>query len=569
MALYNKNEKTTLLITDMTKEGLGLSKLDGQVFFVKDGLIGDEVEAKVTKVAKNVIYAKAINIIKRSKYRVNSDCKVSSSCGGCQLLNLQYSKQLELKKKYVLDCLSKIGKIDVGINVDAEVNANVRAKANVGANANVGASYASPFQGITGMHTPFHFRNKMQVPYVYRDGKIIYGFYAGRTHHIIEFTDCIVGFAGAKIILDAIKEAIQKFNISVYDEKSGFGAFREVMLRKGNETNEVSITYIINDSNYKEHLELYKKFDEFVIEVCKSKLNDKDGNSNDMSNCKDCKQCEHISNCKGELCESMLDLVTSTLNINTKNNNTIFGNKNIILRGRGYIEDNIGDIRYQVSPESFYQINMEMTEKLYEKVLEYASFNGSEKVLDLYSGIGTIALYVAKYAKKVFGIEIVEKAVENAVNNAKINSINNAGFIVADIEKNSLDDIINKHKENFNEGNSKVDIVIVDPPRSGLDENAIKFIKNLEPKRIIYVSCDPATLARDLDRLCHKTNNSDEEKMYQVNGLECFDMFPHTMHVETVCLLSNRKPDARVKIDVDLEDYYRIKDEQKKNKASE
>ena len=489
-----KNDKIELDIVDMTKDGLGLAKVSGQVFFVKDGLIGDKVEAVITKTDKSVIYAKAISIINESKYRVESKCKVSNACGGCQLLNLDYNKQIELKKDYVFNCLKKIGKFD-----------NV------------------PYEGIIPCENIYYFRNKMQVPFVKKNGEIIYGFYAGRTHSIIEFDKCEVGFTGSDIILKAIKFALEEFGISIYDEKNCDGVFREVMLRKGNVSNEVSITYIINDRDYNNHVELYKKFDSFVLD----------------------KYNEISETIKQNHC---LSLVTSTLNINTNNNNVIFGNKNVVLRGNGYIEDSIGDLKYHISPESFYQVNSYMTKKLYDTILDFASFKTCENVLDLYCGIGTISLYIASFVESVTVVEIVKKAIDNAKENARINDIDNASFLCKDISKWDMYEDLCEKSHCFISGNDEnksniidkkivlknktYDTIIVDPPRKGLDNSTISFIKEIIPKKVIYVSCDPATLSRDLDILCH-----DDDKVYKLVKIKNVDMFPHTMHIETVCLI--------------------------------
>lgn len=457
---YKRNDKISLEVSDMTKEGLGLAKVAGQVFFVKDALIGDKVNAVITKLTTNVIYAKALDIEVTSPYRVESKCKISNSCGGCQLLNLKYEKQLELKKNNVLNAITKIGKFDA---IDS------------------GKKNDKPiYEGIISSNNPYNFRNKMQVPFAKRDNRIVYGFYAGRTHYIVENDNCIAGFKNANGILDIVKEAIDKYDLSVYNEEKNTGVFREVLLRKGNTSDEISITYILNDKNYKSNLELYKSFDSFIR-------------------------------------EKVSQIVTSTININTNANNVLFGNTNIVLYGSGHINDSIGDIKFQISPESFYQVNIEMTRKLYDKVLEYANLSGDENVLDLYCGIGTISLYIARFAKKVKGIEIVEKAIENAINNARLNNIDNVEFICDDVSRVKAQE--------------EIDVVVVDPPRKGLDINTIDYITNIEPKRIVYVSCDPATLARDLDIICNKDNK------YKLVKFANVDMFPHTMHVETVALI--------------------------------
>lgn len=466
---YSKNEKIELDIIDMTKDGLGVAKVDSQVFFVKNAILEDRVNAVITKVTTNVIYAKALEIVSKSKYRVESKCDVSNSCGGCQLLNLDYKKQIELKKQIVLSTISKIGKISLD-----DLN--------------------ECYEGIIAMDIPHRFRNKMQVPFAIRDGKVVYGFYAGRTHHIVEFGYCLSGFKGSDVILNIIRNAIIKYNISVYDENANEGVFREVLIRCGNVSNEISLTYIINDKNYDKNLELYKSFDNYIVE-------------------------------EYSRCEVLRALTTSTLNINTSNTNVLFGNRNIIIRGKGFIEDSIGNIKYHISPESFYQVNMKMTKSLYDKVLEYADFTGNENVLDLYCGIGTISLYLAGKVKNVLGVEIVERAVENAKSNAALNDISNARFICLDASKITKD-IISSNASGVN-----FDTVVVDPPRKGLDKATIDLIRDIDPKKIIYVSCDPATLSRDIDILCNI------DKKYIVQRFASVDMFPHTMHIETVMSL--------------------------------
>ena len=496
-----KNDKIELDIIDMTKEGLGLAKLDGQVFFVKDGLLGDRVEAIITKVTKNIIYAKVSTLIKESKYRVPSKCEVANACGGCQLLCLNSLEQLKLKINYVTQCLTNIGKFGEEYN-DVVYH-----------------------DGSSFCMDPVHFRNKMQVPFSKKNGRIIYGFYAGRTHHIVEFKKCIVGFLGAEIILEAIKNSLKRFNISIYDEESGDGVFREVMLRIGNVSKEVSITYIVNDKKYNNNLDKYKDFDRDVRESVENLIAQKKNSNNNVD---DKNACD-------------FKIVTSTLNINTSNNNVLFGNKNVVLYGLGFIEDSIGDVKYRISPESFYQVNMEMTKDIYDRVVKFAEFKGDENVLDLYSGIGTISLYIAKYVKKVVGLEIVEKAVENAIENAKLNGIENVEFICEDLSKIAIADIKNTLKSGKKSSkdidkilmnkDETYDTIIVDPPRKGLDDRTIDFIKNINPNKIVYVSCDPATLARDLDILCHKMS------LYKLEKIANVDMFPHTMHIETIAKL--------------------------------
>lgn len=475
---YKKNDKIELNIIDITKEGLGLAKKDGIVFFVKDGILGDSVIAIITKVTKNIIYAKVLDIIVKSEYRVVPKCSVCNSCGGCQILSLNYEKQLNIKKKFVVDALRNIGKFSEDEYI---------------------------YTGIFGMEEPYNFRNKMQVPYAVVDNKIIYGFYAGRTHHIIPFENCLAGFYKAELILNIIKTALQKFNISIYDEKNNRGIFREVMLRKGNVSDEISITYIINDKSFDSKKKNYQEFDEYIRKSFNDEI------LNDETRAK------------------KYNITTSTININTNATNVLFGNKNSVLYGKGYIEDSIGNVKFYISPESFYQVNALMTKVLYDKVVEFAEFDKKENVIDLYCGIGTISLYIAKYVNAVLGIEVIDRAVSDAKLNAELNHIENADFLCADVdelyekESNTFSKI-----ERINNRNIIYDTIIVDPPRKGLSYSLIEFIKHIKPKKIIYVSCDPATLARDLDILCH------EEKLYRLEKISNVDMFPHTMHIETI-----------------------------------
>ena len=342
----------------------------------------------------------------------------------------------------------------------------------------------------------------MQIPYGKKNDLIRYGFYANRTHDIIEFENCQVGFKNSHIILNAVKDGLNKYGISIYDEKNKTGIFKEVLLRHANNTSDVSITYILNDKNYKQHIDLYKKFDNYVL--------------NELNN---------IS------FDDKIDFVTTTLNINTLNN-VILSDNNVVLRGNGYIEDCIKSIKYHISPESFYQINSKMTEKLYDLILDFGNFSKDSIVLDLYCGIGTISLYIANAVKYVIGIECIAKAVENAISNSLLNNIKNAMFIcdiVSDKLYDSICDLLSKQNVDI----KSVDTIIVDPPRKGLEDSALKLIKSINPSKIIYVSCDPATLARDLCILCAK----DTENPYKLMKVSNVDMFPHTMHIETIALL--------------------------------
>lgn len=478
---FKKNEKINLSIVDMTIDGLGLAKHEGQVFFVKNAIIGDKVTAIITKINNknsNVIYAKVDKIIEESPHRVKAVCDTSDACGGCMLMSLDYSEQLKLKENMVKNNILRIA----GIKKE-EID--------------------EKYEGIIGMDAPFHFRNKMQVPFAMKDGKVICGFYAARTHYIVENEMCPIGFDGSYEIISMIKKYLNdnldsESAITIYDENSGIGLFREVMLRMGNDGREISVTFIVNDKNVEKNI---KKYDRL----------------------------------KNVLLEKFEKIKLITLNINTKKDNVLFGTKNILLytdkkniKNIYYIEDILMNKKFHISPSSFYQINNVQTEKLYATAIDFIKSYTLENNLhinnavDLYSGIGTITLMLSDIVKKIVGIEIVLDAVENAKENAKINNIKNAGFICANADADISDFIIEKN----------IDLISVDPPRKGLDIKTIEFIKKKMPNIILYISCNSSTLARDIKEL-----STD----YEISKIKCVDMFPHTMHVETVALLVRYK----------------------------
>lgn len=482
-----KNDIVKLKIIDMNNDGLGVAKIDDIVFFVKNGLYGDLVLATITKITKNIVYAKAIDFLELSKYRNEKKCKVSNSCGGCQIIDLEYKKQIELKTSFVKNNLIKL--------------------------AGITKEYLDKiFEGALLIDEPFYYRNKVQIPLALKNEKLIHGFFAKRTHCIIENEGCFLSFAKSddiiNIICSSIIDVSKKLNMKmedlIYDEKEHQGKLRQILLRKSNYTRDLSITLVSNETNYKKGEHLYSEIKNLILEKIK-RVDD-------------------------------IVLKTITLNINNEKNNVILGKENIILYGDGYIEDKLLGVKFHISPVSFYQVNNKMTKKLYETVVDFLDANGKETLLDLYCGIGTISCIVSKHVKKVFGIEIVKEAIDNANENVKINNINNVEFHVADIdeffslkENNDSNNLFFKNIQN-----EKVEIVIVDPPRKGLTVNTIEFIKKISPKKIIYVSCDSATLSRDLKEFMRN-------KEYQVSKIKIVDMFPNTMHVETVVLMSIKK----------------------------
>ncbi len=421
---YRKNDLVTLEIEDCGIDGEGIGKADGFTVFVKDAVIGDTVTAKIMKSKKHYGYGKLMEILKPSPYRVEPKCAFARQCGGCQLQALSYEHQLVFKTNKVKGHLERIGGFK-----------------------------DLPMEPIIGMDEPYHYRNKAQFPVGRnKEGKIITGFYAGRTHTIIENRDCALGVPENKEVLDRVISHMEKWNIAPYDETTGNGLVRHVLIRYGYFTGEVMVCLILNGTKLPHEDELTEKLREI----------------------------------KG--------MTSITINVNKKKSNVILGEEIRILWGQGYITDKIGDISYQISPLSFYQVNPKQTQKLYAKALEYADLHGDETVWDLYCGIGTISLFLAQQAKFVRGVEIIPQAIENANENARINNITNVEFFTGKAEE-----VLPREYE---KNGIYADVIVVDPPRKGCDETLLETMIKMQPKRIVYVSCDSATLARDLKYLC-------------------------------------------------------------------
>ena len=496
----NKNDEFELEITDLGSTGEGIGKIDGYTLFVKDALIGDKVRVKVMKTKKNYGYARMLEIIEPSEYRVESECPVARQCGGCQLQHCSYEKQLSWKEEKVANCLRRIG----GVPVYTEEKYRKYKNAEEQQNAENTAESKTPIimEPILRMDKPVHYRNKAQFPVGYdKDGNPVAGFYAGRTHSIIPQTDCLIQHECNKQIVETVLEFIKKYNVTAYDEKKNRGIVRHILTRVGKATGEVMVCLVINAKKLP-HSE------EFV---------------------------EMIRNCGINL-----EIKSITVNINREKTNVILGERIEILYGQSYIEDYIGDIKYRISPLSFYQVNPEQTKKLYQTALEFADIKEGEVVWDLYCGIGTISLFMAREASKVCGVEIVPQAIEDAKQNAKLNNITNAEFFVG-----AAEDIVAEQYEKSG-GKLRADVVTLDPPRKGCDEKLLETVVKMAPSRIVYVSCDPGTLARDVKVLT--------DKGYEVKRVRACDMFGWSFHVETVVLLSQQKPDDTIEIDLDLDE---------------
>ena len=488
---YSKNDCVELTIEDIGVSGEGIGKVDGYTLFVKDTVIGDVVRVKIMKAKKNYGYARLMDIIKPSKDRVEPACPIARQCGGCQIQAMNYNAQLKYKQKLVKDNLLRISGLTEGVDYE--------------------------MCEILGMDTPFRYRNKAQYPVGEdKDGNIVMGFYAGHTHSIIACPDddCMLGHSDNAFILNAVKEWMKEYRVRAYNENIHKGTVRHVLVRTGYHTDEVMVCLVTKKMLRKEAV------DGLVKAIQKLKLN----------------------------------VASLVVNINKEDTNVILGKECITLYGRPYIEDYIGDIKFQISPLSFYQVNPKQTEVLYNKALEFAGLKGNESVWDMYCGIGTISLFLAKKAGKVYGVEIVPQAIEDAKNNAKINNIDNAEFFVGKAEevvpafykKQTGVQSDNDSTDSKEYDMTRPDVVVVDPPRKGCDKKLLDTIVSMTPDRIVYVSCDSATLARDLKLLV--------EYGYKVEKVQPVDQFGNTVHVETVVLLSQQKPDDTIEIDLDLDE---------------
>lgn len=471
---YGKNDIVRITIEDIGNDGEGIGKTDGYTLFVKDAVIGDVIEARITKCKKNYGYARVEKVVTPSPFRVEPRCPVHRQCGGCQIQAMSYEKQLAYKQNKVSNHLQRIGGFSPE-QIDAVM------------------------EPIVGMEEPWHYRNKAQYPVGYdKNGEPVVGFYAGRTHDIIANTDCPLGPPENKVILEAVLSYMRENDVSAYRETTGEGLVRHVLIRTGFATGEIMVCLIINGEKLPKENKLVEKLMGVRLEGCK--------------------------------------ITSISVSINKKKTNVIMGQEIRVLWGNGWIEDSLRvmdtadfvedaeKITFRISPLSFYQVNPRQTEKLYGLALEYAGLTGKETVWDLYCGIGTISLFMAKRAKKVYGVEVIPEAVEDARENARRNGITNAEFFVGKAEEVIIQEQM-RHP----------DVIVVDPPRKGCDEKCLETMLAMQPERIVYVSCDPATLARDLKILC--------EEGYELRRVRAVDQFGHTGHTECACQLVRKATD--------------------------
>lgn len=488
---YEKNDMVTVTIEDVGMEGEGIGKIDGFPLFIKDAVVGDTVEAKIIKSKKNYAYARVEKVVTPSPFRVEPPCKSHRQCGGCQIQALSYDRQLAFKQDKVRNNLLRIGGFS-----EAEVD--------------------RVMEPVVGMENPLRYRNKAQYPFgTDRQGNPITGFYAGRTHSIIPNTECYLGREENREILQVILDYMKEYHVNAYDEETGKGLIRHALIRTGFYTREIMVCLVIN---YKGKQESYLPRQDKLL--------------------------EKLALIKG--------MTSVSVSINTERTNVIMGKEIHTIWGSDTITDKIRvrdtgkvdmpytgeELTFSISPLSFYQVNPMQTEKLYSLALEYAGLTGKESVWDLYCGIGTISLFMALRAKEVYGVEIIPQAIDDARQNAVRNHISNAEFFVGKAEE-VLPAAYEKEE-------SHPDVIVVDPPRKGCDEKCLDTMLKMAPSRIVYVSCDSATLARDLKLLCAGG--------YRLERVRPVDQFAHTVHVETVVLLSQQKPDDVIEVEIELDE---------------
>ena len=450
--MLSKNKEYVVDIVDIGQGGVGIGKYEGFTVFVEGGLIQDKVKVRINKSKKNYAVGDIVEIIEKSPFRVDRICSDDlKDCGGCQIQELDYNKQLELKTNEVKQVISRIGKLE-----NVEIHETI------------------------GMQSPCRYRNKAQFPIQNINGSTAIGFYKKKSHDVIPTDMCVIQHDINDKIIKIIKTYIQAYNVSIYNETTHTGVLRHLVTKVGFTTNEVMVVLVANGTNL-----------------------------------------PHLNELASVLKENIPGFKTLVLNVNKAKTNVILGKENKVIYGNGKINDYIGDLVFEISPLSFFQVNPVQTEVLYNKALEYAELKENDTVFDIYCGIGSISLFLAQKATKVYGIEIVEDAIKDAKINAKLNNLNNVEFYVGKAEE-----VVPKM---YSEGKT-ANVVVVDPPRKGCDEKVLDTIVSMKPDRVVYVSCNPSTLARDLAYL--------DERGYKCVEIQPVDMFPHTMHVECCVLIS-------------------------------
>jgi len=470
-----KGQSYELKIEDMSAEGQGIGRVEGMTVFVDGAVVGDVIKAELTKLKKNYAFGRLVEILEPSADRVEPACACAKDCGGCSLQHMSYEEQLAWKRKTVTDKLSRIGGIENPV-----------------------------VHNTIGMDKPWRYRNKAQFPVSAAGapaaGKVpgnfpglaSVGFYRAKSHQVVNVDECLIQSKPAEALALALREYMREAHVPAYDEKTGKGLIRHLIVKTAFGTGEVMAILVINGKSIPNGEKLAYRMDDAVASL------DPDPETG---------------------VEYSLESII--LNTNKRKTSEVMGEECVTLAGKPTISDRIGKLNFEISPLSFYQVNPVQMVKLYDKALEYAGLTGKETVLDLYCGVGTIGLYCASRAGKVIGIESVMSAVLDANRNAVINGIVNAEFICGKAEE-ELPKLLEK--------GIKADVVVLDPPRAGCDPTLLEAVAEAKPDRLVYVSCDPATLARDVKILT--------EKGYRFAEAQPVDMFPHTVHVESIVLMS-------------------------------
>ncbi len=531
---YRKNDIVTVTIDDIGSDGEGIGKADGYTLFVKDAVIDDTVEARITKCRKTYGYARVEKVVTPSSFRVEPRCSFHRQCGGCQIQAMHYDRQLAYKQEKVRNNLIRIGGFD--------------------------AAYIDRItEPIVGMEEPWHYRNKAQYPIGYdKNGNPVAGFYAGRTHDIVANTDCALGPAENQEILETVLAYMRENRVSAYRETDGTGLVRHVLIRTGFATGQIMVCLVVNGKKLPAEDKLVEKLRGLDFDRYGSRGKGEAGSEDAAAT----KRTGELPDGAEQESAAERKIVSIAVSVNEERTNVIMGKEIRVLWGSPYIEDSIRILQtdervtFRISPLSFYQVNPGQTEKLYAIALDYAGLTGRETVWDLYCGIGTISLFMARRARQVCGVEAIPQAIEDARENARINGIENARFYVGKAEE-VLPAFYGSAEEKDGEAVDPIgfaglspemkhpNVIVVDPPRKGCDEKCLETMLAMQPARIVYVSCDSATLARDLKVLAAGG--------YELKRVRAVDQFGQSVHVETVCLLSklNVKQHIEVKLTMD------------------
>ncbi|MMZ58571.1 23S rRNA (uracil-C(5))-methyltransferase RlmCD [compost metagenome] len=460
-----KNDEAVIDIIGMNHDGEGVGRVEGFTLFVPGALPGEKVRVKVLKTKKQYGYAKLLDIAQASPDRIAAPCAIYDQCGGCQIQHMSYEAQLSWKRQHVVDVLERIGKLSVA--------------GNDGMSVDLSRVHGVVVHPTLGMSEPWRYRNKAQVPIGVTEGGLVGGFYARGSHRIVDMNTCLIQDERNDEVVARVKEIGRMLGISAYNEETGRGLLRHVVVKTAFRTGEMMLVLVTNGRDI-----------------------------------------PHADAWIGSIREHIPHVASICQNVNTKRTNVIFGDETRVLWGRDVIYDYIGNVQFAISARSFYQVNPVQTEVLYSKTVEYAGLTGKETVIDAYCGIGTISLFLAQHADQVYGVEIVKEAIDDARSNALLNEMRNVKF-----EVGASEDVIPAWKEQ----GITADVIVVDPPRKGCDPRLLDTILEMKPERVVYVSCNPSTLARDLRIL--------EDGGYSTVEVQPVDMFPHTVHVECCSLL--------------------------------